>query len=428
MSRIRDEMTKTDTVTFTKFMHMTDEVWKVDLSSSSTDPESYSNYVLPPSRSSVVQTAHDVISMHKKIHVAKLIGYYECDTEKLTEKLIILKSNQDSKNNLNLNEESETSMEKTMRIIDILQRNELDLENLRMVIWSDPPLDQIYPCWYLLLSDSQSTNNEHNFANNRINYAEMKSKAFDLIQPKTLKEINNDLKRMKNFNIFSLPLAVQESLKNILVVWTTSNKSKTHYFQGMNDILMVVYMVVIAAWPTAQTCAASQLSFFFDLSGMSDEDFERTEANTYETFSNIIARFQKFYQPDMKFAKESMNKIMSIVRLADNLLYQHILKLNIDPLSFMFRWFNNLMTREICIEGVPILWNKYFSYREPECLKFHNYICAAFLLSFSRQLQAERSFQDLLLKLQNLPTSNWDASHLNKLTYLASTLVKTLQI
>ena len=128
----------------------------------------------------------------------------------------------------------------------------------------------------------------------------------------------------------------------------------------MNDILMVVYMVVIAAWPSAQTCAASKLSFFFDLSGMSDEDFERTEANTYETFSNIIARFQKFYQPDMKFAKESMNKIMSIVRLADNLLYQHILKLNIDPLSFMFRWFNNLMTREICIEGVPILWNKYF--------------------------------------------------------------------
>ena len=79
MSRIRDEMTKTDTVTFTKFMHMTDEVWKVDLSSSSTDPESYSNYVLPPSRSSVVQTAQDVISMHKKIHVAKLIGYYECN-------------------------------------------------------------------------------------------------------------------------------------------------------------------------------------------------------------------------------------------------------------------------------------------------------------------------------------------------------------
>lgn len=47
---------------------------------------------------------------------------------------------------------------------------------------------------------------------------------------------------------------------------------------------------------------------------------------------------------------------------------------------------------------------------------FHLYVCAAFLLRFSKNLTDEKDFQGLMLLLQNLPTRNLKANDVTLLT------------
>lgn len=46
---------------------------------------------------------------------------------------------------------------------------------------------------------------------------------------------------------------------------------------------------------------------------------------------------------------------------------------------------------------------------------FHLYVCAAFLTTFSKQLQVQSDFQGVMTALQNLPTSSWSDEEIRML-------------
>jgi hypothetical protein len=110
----------------------------------------------------------------------------------------------------------------------------------------------------------------------------------------------------------------------------------------------------------------------------------------------------------------------------------------IDFLQFAFRWVNCLLLREIPFELVPRLWvseQHFLCFPCPSYRNFHwspcfgqdtyfaegdgmhdflVYSCASLLLNWSDELKILK-FQDLLMFLQCLPTSDWETSQVGQL-------------
>ncbi len=84
---------------------------------------------------------------------------------------------------------------------------------------------------------------------------------------------------------------------------------------------------------------------------------------------------------------------------------------------------NNLLMREIPLRATIRLWDTYLSERNGFSL-FHTYVCGAFLRLWSRQLQAEKDFQGVMLLLQNLPTQAWNDQQICELTADAYSLMQ----
>jgi len=76
---------------------------------------------------------------------------------------------------------------------------------------------------------------------------------------------------------------------------------------------------------------------------------------------------------------------------------------------------NNLLMRELPVRCTIRLWDTYLS-EQNGFSQFHLYICAAFLVRFSKDLLREKDFQGILLLLQNLPTHSWTSNDISILT------------
>jgi hypothetical protein len=62
--------------------------------------------------------------------------------------------------------------------------------------------------------------------------------------------------------------------------------------------------------------------------------------------------------------------------------------------------------REISLKNTIRMWDSYQSEGPDGFSEFHIYVCAAFLIKWSAQLK-KMDFQDIMMHLQNVPTSDW---------------------
>ena len=62
--------------------------------------------------------------------------------------------------------------------------------------------------------------------------------------------------------------------------------------------------------------------------------------------------------------------------------------------------------REMPLRCAIRLWDTYHAETDGFAT-FHLYACAAFLVTFSKQLRAETDFQGIIMLLQKPPTENW---------------------
>ncbi|KAJ8301525.1 hypothetical protein KUTeg_020512 [Tegillarca granosa] len=95
-------------------------------------------------------------------------------------------------------------------------------------------------------------------------------------------------------------------------------------------------------------------------------------------------------------------------------LNDHIQEQHVEYLQFAFRWMNNLLMREIPLRCTIRLWDTYQSELNGFA-DFHLYLCAAFLVRFSKDIQREKDFQGILMLLQNLPTHHWQNDEIGEL-------------
>ena len=78
---------------------------------------------------------------------------------------------------------------------------------------------------------------------------------------------------------------------------------------------------------------------------------------------------------------------------------------------------NNLLMRELPLQAIIRLWDTLLSEDEGGggFKDFHGFVCAAFLQSFSSEIQAQQKQEDLMCFLQELPTTEWGPSDVETL-------------
>ncbi|VDO64818.1 hypothetical protein V3C99_008454 [Haemonchus contortus] len=326
-------------------------------------------------------------------------------------------------------ERDQTRFERLRRLFSTGKSNgrnsppaDIDMEKLRKDCWMGIP-HKLRPHAWRLLSGYLPTNYERReatLASKREQYWHYVEQYFHLRfddqNNDTFRQIHIDIPRMCPLIPLFQQKLVQEMFERILYIWAIRHPG-SGYVQGINDLVTPFFVVFISEFIPQDVEVGS-----FDVSQLTREQCELVEADSFWCASALLDSIHDNYtfaQPGIQRKVLQLKHLMSRV---DRPLHLHLESNGIEYLQFSFRWMNNLLMREIPLRATIRLWDTYLS--EPDGFsQFHSYVCAAFLRTWSRQLQAERDFQGIMILLQNLPTQCWGDREICELTADAFSLM-----
>ncbi|CAI9165789.1 unnamed protein product, partial [Rangifer tarandus platyrhynchus] len=220
----------------------------------------------------------------------------------------------------------------------------------------------------------------------------------DEVHQDTYRQIHIDIPRM-NPEALILQPKVTEIFERILFIWAIRHPA-SGYVQGINDLVTPFFVVFICEYIDDEDADAA------DISRVPEDALRNVEADTYWCMSRLLDGIQDNYtfaQPGIQMKVKMLEELVSRI---DEQVHRHLDQHEVRYLQFAFRWMNNLLMRELPLRCAVRLWDTYQS--EPEGFaNFHLYVCAAFLVRWRKEILEERDFQELLLFLQNLPTTHW---------------------
>ena len=124
----------------------------------------------------------------------------------------------------------------------------------------------------------------------------------------------------------------------------------------------------------------------------------QVEADSYWCMTKLLERIQENYVFSQPGIQRKVQSLEDLIKRIDNNLYLHLKKNHIEFIQFAFRWMNNLLMREIPLSCTVRLWDTYHA--EPFGFSdFHLYVCAAFILRFSKNIISEKDFQVRIFKV-----------------------------
>jgi hypothetical protein len=308
--------------------------------------------------------------------------------------------------------ESGQSNRRHRQIEELLNEPELDVNSLRRLTWHGAPTHLRPTVWQLLLeylpynlarreATRERKRNEYNQYIHEI--YDNKSQHQTEKHRRDLRQIDEDLPRTQPpIPIFRLA-TVRDLLRRVLYIWSVRNPA-SGYVQGINDILSILLMVFL------------QPSVSFDVvseSGELPDNLKEIESDCYWCLTTLMHSIQDFFFPSSPGIQRAVLRIQEIVQRIDTKLYEHLQAQDVEMLQFAFRWFNCALVREFEMSLVFRLWDALLSEQEGFS-KFMIYICAALILKWADRLK-KSNFQDIILLLQNLPTSTWTERDLEEL-------------
>ena len=119
---------------------------------------------------------------------------------------------------------------------------------------------------------------------------------------------------------------------------------------------------------------------------------------------------QDVYTAGQPGIRRCLQQLEDLVARVDTDLAAHFAREGVNFYQFAFRWVNCMLIREVPFAVSWRLWDTYLA----EGMLFGEflpYACAAFLLTWSAQLKG-MDFQEAILFLQRVPTSNWTTQEL----------------
>ncbi|XP_032234727.2 TBC1 domain family member 22B [Nematostella vectensis] len=287
-----------------------------------------------------------------------------------------------------------------------------DLEAIRKLSWSGIPMAVRPTTWQLLsgylpanIDRRQATLDRkreeyHNFVK------QYYPTRYEEIYTDTFRQIHIDIPRMNPLIPLFQQILVQEIFERILYIWAIRHPA-SGYVQGMNDLVTPFFVVFLSAY------ADGDLENY-DVQSLSQDILDTIEADSFWCMSKLLDGIQDNYTFAQPGIQKKVNALRELVQRIDEPLHKHLAEHNVEYLQFSFRWMNNLLMREMPLRSTIRLWDTYLS-EEDGFATFHLYVCAAFLVNFSKEIMTKADFQYLMVLLQNLPTDNWTDEDVNLL-------------
>ncbi|KAG5445892.1 TBC1 domain member 22A [Clonorchis sinensis] len=286
-----------------------------------------------------------------------------------------------------------------------------ELVTLRQLAWSGVPSD-LRPIVWKLLCNYLPASEERRvsvLAEKRRQYASFVEQYFHLREQPSCKpmfhQIQKDLTRMTLLYRRPDLLAMFE---RILFIWSMRHPG-SGYVQGINDLLTPFFVVFLAEYTRVDLNTSGELNLQYEINTVK---LDEVEADVFWCTSHLLDTIQDNYTFAQPGIQNNVSMLASLIERVDSTLHRHLAEHHVEYLQFAFRWMNNLLIRELPLRCVIRLWDTYMA--EPSGFSaFHVYVCAAFLLHFSGELQRQKDFQGLMMLLQHLPTYHWTDEDIN---------------
>ncbi|CAI4224457.1 unnamed protein product [Auanema sp. JU1783] len=299
---------------------------------------------------------------------------------------------------------------------------DIDMDKLREDCWMGIP-HKLRPQAWRILSGYLPTNadrREITMERKREEYwhyvEQYFHQRFDDQNAEIFRQIHIDIPRMCPLIPLFQQKMVQEMFEHILYIWAIRHPA-SGYVQGINDLVTPFFVVFLSEFIPQDVEVGS-----FDVSQLPLEQCKLVEADSFWCVSALLDSIQDNYTFAQPGIQRKVLQLKHLLSRVDKPLHKHLESNGVEYLQFAFRWMNNLLMREIPLRATIRLWDTYLS--EPDGFsQFHNYVCAAFLRTWSRQLQNEKDFQGIMILLQNLPTQSWGDREICELTADAFSLM-----
>ena len=332
------------------------------------------------------------------------------------------KENNNNKNTENEEIKISPKIMRTMKKINkICSQDFIVIDELRNICWNGIPFEDTLiraECWKILLglyplkkelklSTIQRKKDEYDdMCKVYSNALSNPDSVMNEEELKTYKQIQKDIPRtMPESSLFQNE-KVQFMLTRILYIWSLRHPA-SGYVQGFNDLcipFLIVYFLEKFPKKNVDTILNLDNNEFKELS---DNILDELETNVYYSLTKLLDRIQTNYTHNQPGINKMIKKMELIIQKVDPKLYNYLRNFEIDYVQFCFRWMNCFLIREFPVKLILRLWDTYFS-EEKGFSEIHLYVCACLLLSFSEKLKSMTEFQEVIVFLQNLPTSNWE--------------------
>ncbi|CAH0514994.1 unnamed protein product [Peronospora belbahrii] len=288
----------------------------------------------------------------------------------------------------------------------LLEKEMIDLDQLRKLSWGGIPTKHRPTVWRLLLGYMPSKKDRRStmLERKRQEYAELLQQYYYIPdtdrgarEQTTLRQILVDIPRTNaDVKLFQNE-RIHQCMERVLYIWAIRHPA-SGYVQGINDLMTPFLVVLISAFvDEPQTC---------DLSNVSDENLRILEADSYWCLTKLLDDIQDHYTFAQPGLQRMVQRMEDLVHRCDAKLFEHIVEHeNVQFVQFAFRWMNCLLMRELPLDGIVRIWDTYLC-EDSGFESFHVYVCAAILMTFGETLKT-LEFQDLVLFLQSLPTKDW---------------------
>ena len=304
--------------------------------------------------------------------------------------------------------DNNTRREKLLRI---LNNSLVDIEELKTACWGGIPQDLRPICWQLMLGylPSQTSSWQDVVHCKRKAYRELLRTHYEVSNSRKseeelaiLRQIAIDAPRTEpSVKLFSKS-ALQRSLIRILYIRACTHPS-SGYVQGLNDVLTPFLHVFLSRVFPGEMGT-------WDVDSIHDDKLIDIEGDCYWCFCKLMDRVEDMYTRGQPGIRRCVKAMEVLLKRVDGDLFAHMEKEGLELIHFTVRWFNCLIMRELPFGLVCRLWDTYIS----EGDNFHSFVvfvALSLLVSFSEKLQT-MDFQEMIMHLQKLPTSDWTSKEL----------------
>ncbi|WOO76910.1 GTPase-activating protein gyp1 [Vanrija pseudolonga] len=299
---------------------------------------------------------------------------------------------------------TERRRERFVRILAGDSGGAIDIAAVRAIAWSGVP-EEIRPIvWQLLLNYLPLASQPRlaTLQRKRKEYSQLVEQYFGRgpasLDQQIWHQIEIDVPRTRpGAPLWSCP-ATQRALERILYVWAIRHPA-SGYVQGINDLATPFFEVFLSAYVSVDPES-------FDAGALPAPILAAIEADSFWCLTKLLDGIQDHYISQQPGIQRLVKRMGELIKRIDAPLAAHFEDHGVEYMQFAFRWMNCLLMREISVKCTIRMWDTYLSEGADAFSQFHLYVCSALLVKFSDRLR-EMDFQEIIMFLQRLPTTNW---------------------